>query len=178
MNLISGRSKSNSAMLIEGDIRLNNVPLDKVDMSRISSYVKQESLLLPDLRVAEAVKFSATLSCTGTDQEKITLSQKIISELGLEKCASTLIGGSFQKGVSGGEKKRTAIAVDLVSDPQILFLDEPTTGLDSFSAEKVVESVSRLQAEGRTVIMTIHQPNSRILSILDRLILIVDGGIV
>ena len=60
------------------------------------------------------------------------------------------------KGVSGGERKRTSIGVELISDPSLIFLDEPTTGLDSFTAASVVETLSSLAKSGRTVITTIH----------------------
>ena len=71
------------------------------------------------------------------------------------------------KGVSGGERKRTSIGVELITDPSLIFLDEPTTGLDSFTATSVCETLSELAASGRTVISTIHQPNSDIFEIFD-----------
>jgi ABC-type multidrug transport system ATPase subunit len=76
------------------------------------------------------------------------------------------------KGVSGGERKRTAIGVELITDPQLIFLDEPTTGLDSFTAASVMETLRALAASGRTVISTIHQPNTEIFDNFDRLMLV------
>jgi ABC-type multidrug transport system ATPase subunit len=80
----------------------------------------------------------------------------IITELRLQKCAHTRIGGSLVKGVSGGERKRTSIGVELITDPSLIFLDEPTTGLDSFTAQSVIETLRDLTLAGRTVISTIH----------------------
>jgi ABC-type multidrug transport system ATPase subunit len=80
----------------------------------------------------------------------------MIDLLGLQKCADTVIGGPLLRGISGGEKKRTAIGVELISNPPLIFMDEPTTGLDSRSAEKVVEICDFMRRKGRTIISTIH----------------------
>jgi len=82
------------------------------------------------------------------------------------------------KGLSGGERKRTSIGTELVTNPMILFLDEPTTGLDSFTSEKLIYQLKLLNQRGRTIIMTIHQPNSIIFQLLERIILVVEGKIV
>lgn len=83
------------------------------------------------------------------------------------KAAETKIGGPLVKGVSGGERKRTSIGVELITDPNLIFLDEPTTGLDSFTATSVVEVLKEMANQGRTVISTIHQPNSDIFNMFD-----------
>jgi len=74
----------------------------------------------------------------------------------LTKCQNTKVGGALVKGISGGERKRTSIGVELITDPQLIFLDEPTTGLDSFTAAAVMETLRALAASGRTVVSTIH----------------------
>lgn len=104
--------------------------------------------------------------------------EEIISELRLNKCQNTKIGGPLVKGVSGGERKRTSIGVELITDPNLIFLDEPTTGLDSFTAASVVETMKELSQGGRTVISTIHQPNSDIFGNFDRLMLMALGKII
>jgi len=103
---------------------------------------------------------------------------EIVKELRLNKCQNTKIGGPLVKGVSGGEHKRTSIGVELITDPQLIFLDEPTTGLDSFTATSVIETLRELANSGRTVISTIHQPNSDIYEIFDRLMLLAQGKII
>lgn len=77
--------------------------------------------------------------------------------------------------MSGGEKKRTSIGVGLVTNPSILFLDEPTSGLDSFNAQKVVKLLNYQAKLGKTVIATIHQPNSELFQSFDRLLLLMEG---
>ena len=101
---------------------------------------------------------------------------ELIMELKLNKCQYTRIGGPLVKGVSGGERKRTSIGVELITDPSLIFLDEPTTGLDSFTATSVMETLGDLaKKDGRTVISTIHQPNSDIFEMFDRLMLLARG---
>ena len=78
--------------------------------------------------------------------------EEIIKELRLKKCENTKIGGPLLKGVSGGERKRTSIGVELITDPNLIFFDEPTTGLDSFTATSVMETLNELAKTGRTII--------------------------
>jgi ABC-type multidrug transport system ATPase subunit len=82
------------------------------------------------------------------------------------------------KGVSGGERKRASIGVELITNPSLIFLDEPTTGLDSFTALQVMQTLKELAQGGRTIITTIHQPNSDIYAMFDRLMLLAQGKIV
>ena len=97
----------------------------------------------------------------------------------MTKCANTRIGGPLVKGVSGGERKRCSIGVELITDPSLIFLDEPTTGLDSFTATNVMEILGDLaRKENRTVVSTIHQPNSDIFEMFDRLMLLARGKII
>ena len=82
------------------------------------------------------------------------------------------------KVISGGERKRTAIGVELITDPQVLLLDEPTSGLDSFKAFSIVKFLQQLARKGKTIISTIHQPSSDAFINFDKLILMCDGHIV
>jgi ABC-type multidrug transport system ATPase subunit len=124
------------------------------------------------------LEFAAKLKLKGTYEEKMHRVEEIIKELRLNKCQNTKIGGPLIKGVSGGERKRCSIGVELITDPNLIFLDEPTTGLDSFTATSVVETLRELAMSGRTVISTIHQPNSDIFEMFDRLMLLAQGKII
>ena len=86
--------------------------------------------------------------------------ENIIELLHLQDCADVLIGNEILKGISGGEKKRTAIGVELVTRPSILFLDEPTSGLDSWAAYQVIKNLKELSERGCTILTTIHQPST------------------
>lgn len=73
----------------------------------------------------------------------------------------TQIGSTLRKTISGGERKRTAIGVELVTDPSLVVLDEPTSGLDSFMAVSLIRTLHKLsRIRGKTILATIHQPNS------------------
>ena len=131
------------------------------------------------MTVRECLEFAAKLKLPGTLADKIARVNQLIEDLKLVKCSQTRIGGPLVKGVSGGERKRTSIGVELITDPSLIFLDEPTTGLDSFTATSVMEILGDLaRKENRTVISTIHQPNSDIYEMFDRLMLLARGKII
>jgi ABC-type multidrug transport system ATPase subunit len=113
--------------------------------------------------------------------DHVTLSAKeelvtsVITELGLGKARDTNIGNEKVRGISGGERKRASIAVQLISNPAVLFLDEPTSGLDSFQSQAVMESMKNMALNGRLVISIIHQPRSSIFDMFDQLLLLSAG---
>ena len=99
------------------------------------------------------------LPSTLTQEKKKEIVEATIAELGLVKARDTIIGDDDVRGVSGGERKRASVAVQLLTDPAVLFLDEPTSGLDAFQSQAVMECLSSLAAVGgRLVITVIHQP--------------------
>jgi ABC-type multidrug transport system ATPase subunit len=130
------------------------------------------------MTVRECLEFSARLKLPGTDEEKMRKVKEIIMDLKLNKCQDTFIGGSLLKGVSGGERKRTSIGVALITNPSLIFLDEPTTGLDSYTATQVMLILRNLANAGRTIIQTIHQPNSDIFQLFDQLMLLAQGRVI
>jgi len=140
-------------------------------------YVIQDDMVMGMLTVKENIEFSASLrlpSGTSTQKRKERV-EEIISDLGLSKCANTKIGTEFQRGVSGGERKRTNIAMELITSPPVLFLDEPTTGLDSYTAHSVMFLLKRLSHRGMTIIMSIHQPRYSIFKLFDTMMLMSGG---
>lgn len=179
LNYLSGREISNN-LDQTGDILINNVNKSSVkNFSALSAYVQQDDILFQTMSVRECLEFAARLKLPGTDEEKIKRVDELIITLKLKKCENTRIGGPLVKGVSGGERKRTSIGVELITDPSLIFLDEPTTGLDSFTATSVMETLGDLARYGnRTVISTIHQPNSDIFEMFDRLLLLARGKII
>ena len=96
----------------------------------------------------------------------------------MKNAQNTVIGSVLQKTISGGERKRTAIGVELITNPSLILLDEPTSGLDSFKAVQIVKLLKKLARNGKTVISTIHQPSSESFLLFDRLILMCDGNCV
>ncbi|KAK8050784.1 ABC transporter [Apiospora phragmitis] len=142
------------------------------------AYVMQQDVLLPTLTVRETLRYSANLRLPPptTEEERMQIVEEVILELGLKDCADTRIGNSQHRGCSGGEKRRTSIGVQLLANPSILFLDEPTTGLDATSAYQLVRTLKTLAKKGRTIITTIHQPRSEIWDLFDNLVILSRGS--
>lgn len=141
------------------------------------SYVKQEDVLLGTLSVKETISYSAHLrlpECL-SKEEVNTIVEETITGMGLEDCKNGLIGNWHLRGISGGEKKRVSIALEILTSPSLLFLDEPTTGLDSASAFFVIQSLKNIASDGRTVISSIHQPSSEVFALFDDLLLLSGG---
>jgi ABC-type multidrug transport system ATPase subunit len=111
-----------------------------------------------------------------TKSQKIARAEEVMAQLGLRHCADTLVGSEFVKGISGGEKRRVSIAVQILTDPKILMLDEPSSGLDANTAHGMMELLEALAKEGRTVICTIHQSRSDLFPLFGNLLLLANGG--
>eukprot|EP00951_Prasinocladus_malaysianus_P012123 scaffold90212_cov48-Prasinocladus_malaysianus.AAC.1 len=109
---------------------------------------------------------------------KEKLVEGLITRLSLTSCADTVVGDKKTRGLSGGEKKRLALACELIGSPALIFADEPTTGLDSFQAEKVMATLKELAESGHTVVCTIHQPRGSIYKMFDDLMLMSAGRLV
>lgn len=174
LNQMSGRMNGNR-LSTSGRTLFNGTP----DASKIrSAYVIQQDILLHTLTVRETLTYAAQLRLPSsvTQAERKQLVEQVILELGLKEAADTRIGNHAHKGCSGGEKRRTSIGVQLLSNPSLLYLDEPTTGLDSTSAYQVVKTLQNLARKGRTIIVTIHQPRSEIWSLFDNVILLTKGN--
>ncbi len=146
-----------------GQILVNGQPLEGVFDSLRGSigYVPQDDIIHPELTVLEAVRYSAQfrLPSDYTQQEIDARVHTTLARLGLESVSHLQIGKPEQKVLSGGQRKRVNIAMELVTDPVILFLDEPTSGLAADDTTTLVELLARLAREqGKTIIATIHQP--------------------
>ena len=103
----------------------------------------------------------------------------MLNDFKLTSCKDSLVGGSIMQGISGGQKNRTAIAFGLVTDPKVILLDEPASGLDSLSAFWIVQYLHKLaKNKGKTVVIVVHQPSQEIVDKMDKLILMVNGNIV
>ncbi|XP_015951257.1 ABC transporter G family member 22 isoform X2 [Arachis duranensis] len=163
---------------ISGSITYNDQSYSKFLKSRIG-FVTQDDVLFPHLTVKETLTYAARLrlpkTCTKEQKEKRALD--VIYELGLERCQDTMIGGSFVRGVSGGERKRVCIGNEIIINPSLLFLDEPTSGLDSTTALRIVQMLQDIAEAGKTVVTTIHQPSSRLFHKFDKLILLGKGSL-
>ncbi|XP_027068477.2 ABC transporter G family member 22 isoform X2 [Coffea arabica] len=175
LSLLGGRLRGATT---GGSVTYNDQPYSKFLKSRIG-FVTQDDVLFPHLTVKETLTFAAQLRLPSilTKQQKEQRAVDVIYELGLERCQDTMIGGSFVRGVSGGERKRVCIGNEIIINPSLLFLDEPTSGLDSTTALRIVELLQDIAEAGKTVITTIHQPSSRLFHKFDKLILLGKGNL-
>ncbi|XP_051008252.1 broad substrate specificity ATP-binding cassette transporter ABCG2 [Acomys russatus] len=164
---------------LSGDVLINGAP-QPANFKCSSGYVVQDDVVMGTLTVRENLQFSAALRLPTTmrNHEKNERINTIIKELGLDKVADSKVGTQFIRGVSGGERKRTSIGMELITDPSILFLDEPTTGLDSSTANAVLLLLKRMSKRGRTIIFSIHQPRYSIFKLFDTLTLLASGKLV
>ncbi|KFU92699.1 ATP-binding cassette sub-family G member 2, partial [Chaetura pelagica] len=170
---------------LSGDILINGAP-QPANFKCTSGYVVQATLfglkddvVMGTLTVRENLKFSAALRLPRAvkEHEKNERVDQIIKELGLSKVADSKVGTQFTRGVSGGERKRTNIGMELITDPGILFLDEPTTGLDASTANAVLLLLKRMAQQGKTIIFSIHQPRYSIFRLCDGLTLLAAGRV-
>ncbi|XP_029040866.2 protein scarlet-like isoform X2 [Osmia bicornis bicornis] len=157
-----------------GDILLNGKPVDTDQMIRISGFVPQTDLAIESLTVQEHMEFMACMKMDRRLRANIRRQRimVLLGELGLGKC-----GNSKLSSLSGGERKRVTLAVQLLTEPSILFCDEPTTGLDSYGAMTVARTLREVAASGRIVICSIHQPASGLLEIFHEVLLLSGGRV-
>jgi len=148
LNILAGRTRTKGNLTVEADVRLDGFPVDPTDMEvrKQIAFVTQDDVLQATSTPREAIKFSAKLRLPRhmTEEQLDDLVSKMLTELSLDECADTFVGGALQKGLSGGERKRTSVGVELVTKPALVFLDEPTSGLDSFSAEQLVQLLHKV----------------------------------
>ncbi|CDR35783.1 hypothetical protein NBRC10512_006151 [Rhodotorula toruloides] len=179
LQMLAGRLSSGpmSAFRSEGSITLNNQEFDSSLASLVAFVEQEDSHHLPALTVRETLRYAARLrlkdrSVAACDAR----AEEVLRLLGLATCADTLVGGPLVKGISGGEKRRLSLAVQLLSDPAVLYADEPTSGLDAFTAQNVMQTLRDLASDGRTIVVSVHQPRSDIWALFDNVVLLAKGG--
>nr|KJB32079.1 hypothetical protein B456_005G221800 [Gossypium raimondii] len=131
-----------------------------------SAYVTQDDALITTLTIREAVYYSAQLQLPDTmaNSEKNERAKTTIREMGLQDAMDTRIGGWGAKGLSGGQKMRVSICIKILTRPKLLFLDKPTSGLDSAASYYVMSRIASLNQKdniGRIIIASIHQPGAK-----------------
>ncbi|KAJ8611883.1 hypothetical protein CTAYLR_005810 [Chrysophaeum taylorii] len=181
IDLLAARRSLGKADL-EGKLQLGGAWPTDVVRKRYTGFCEQQDTLVSVLTVRETFECTAELKCATsvTRQQKLERVGELIRELGLEAIADSVVGGATAttRGISGGQRKRVNIGNALITKPPILFLDEPTTGLDSATADDVLSVAASLARDGgRAVVATLHSPSSRAFRLfVDKVLCLGTGG--
>ena len=179
MSSFMGRLDAQKPNDLRGGCYVNGVPLTN-EYKRLFSMVAQDDIVMGKETPWDALYFSARIRLGVSHEEASALAAEVIEQLHLGGCKDTIIGvPGHIKGISGGEKKRVNIGNELITNPYIMILDEPTTGLDSVNATRVGLLLQELaHDEGRTVVCTIHTPSSELFDLFDDLLLLAKGHVI
>ncbi|XP_047046682.1 ABC transporter G family member 41-like [Lolium rigidum] len=175
LDVLAGRKTGG---VIEGDIRIGGYPKIQETFARISGYCEQTDVHSPQITVGESVAYSAWLRLPPEIDSKTRneFVNEVLETIELDDIRDSLVGIPGVNGLSTEQRKRLTIAVELVSNPSIIFMDEPTSGLDARAAAIVMRAVKNVADTGRTVVCTIHQPSIEIFEAFDELLLMKRGG--
>lgn len=162
-----------------GNVWVNGYDLhrDKKNLEGVIGFVSQDDLLIEDLSVFQNLYFNAQLCFSGKDQNFVLNKvHQTLQDLGLFDIKDLKVGSPLDKTISGGQRKRLNIALELIREPGILFVDEPTSGLSSRDSETIIDLLKELALKGKLVFVVIHQPSSDIFKVFDKLLILDKGG--
>lgn len=163
-----------------GRVLVNGVAGKMKDYKKIIGYVPQDDIVLPELTVRENILHSGRIRLPKTWSAKDVNSHvdAVVDCLELSHVAHSMVGTVAKPTISGGQRKRVSIGMELAAAPQALFLDEPTSGLDATAAGSIMKTLKALSKLGISVIVIIHQPRSEIFEMIDDLILLGNGHMI
>ncbi|PSS13459.1 ABC transporter G family member 7 like [Actinidia chinensis var. chinensis] len=178
LNVLAGQIVASPWLHLSGLLEVNGRPIS--NRSFKFAYVRQEDLFFSQLTVRETLSLAAELQLQeiSSVEERDEYVNNLLFKIGLVSCADSRVGDAKVRGISGGEKKRLSLACELIASPSVIFADEPTTGLDAFQAEKVMETLQQLAQDGHTVICSIHQPRGSVYAKFDDIMLLTEGALV
>ncbi|NXA35465.1 ABCG5 protein, partial [Eudromia elegans] len=177
LDAVAGRLEHKDSFF--GEVYVNGRQLKKEQFKDCFSYMPQNDTLLSFLTIQESLTYTALLArqkCSSNFIKKKV--EAVMAELSLSHIADKIIGSRILVGISGGERRRVSIAAQLLQDPKVMLLDEPTTGLDCLTANQIVSLLSELAHRDRIVIITIHQPRSELLKLFDKVAIMSFGEMV
>ena len=182
----SGAGKSTCLNVLNGNysptygkITLNGIDIhhEKDKIRGVLGYVAQDDLLIEELSVFQNLYYNAKLCFDGkSDQELEEMTLRTLHAVGLSECKDLRVGSVVDKTISGGQRKRLNIALELIREPSVLFIDEPTSGLSSRDSENIMDLLKELTLRGKLIFAVIHQPSSDIFKMLDKLFILDNGG--
>ncbi|XP_044008018.1 ATP-binding cassette sub-family G member 4-like [Aphidius gifuensis] len=168
LNILTGFEKEG----VSGIVTVNGQPRDMRSFRKMSCYVMQDDLFQPNITVLEAMHFAADLKLGFhvPKSSKQILIMDILKTLRLLHAQNTMT-----EKLSGGEGKRLSIALELVSNPPVIILDEPTTGLDELSSTQCIDLLRKIASTGKTVVCSIHTPSAKIFSKFHNIYIVASG---
>lgn len=174
LNVLNGNYKPT-----QGKITINGIDVhsNNDDIEGLIGYVSQDDLLIEELTVFQNLFFNAKLCFGNLNDKQIT--KKVLttlSQLGLYETKNLKVGSPMEKTISGGQRKRLNIALELIREPAVLFVDEPTSGLSSRDSENIMDLLKELALKGKLIFVVIHQPSSDIFKMFDKLLILDQGG--
>jgi ABC-type multidrug transport system ATPase subunit len=178
LNVLNGNYKPT-----QGKVTINGIVTHsseaKEKMEGVIGYVSQDDLLIEELTVFQNLYFNAKL-CFGdkSNAEIRTMVEKLLADLGLSETRNLKVGSPLQKTISGGQRKRVNIGLELIREPAVLFVDEPTSGLSSRDSQNIMDLMKELTLKGKLIFVVIHQPSSDIFKMFDKLLILDKGGYV
>jgi ABC-type multidrug transport system ATPase subunit len=174
LNVLNGIEKPSSGRVLVNGV---DIHVEPQKVQGIIGYVPQDDLLIEDLTVFQNLYYAAKL-CFGhyTEKQIVELTLRVLMNLGLTEIRDLKVGSPLQKTISGGQRKRLNIGLELLREPTILFVDEPTSGLSSRDSENIMDLLKELALRGKMVFVVIHQPSSDIFKMFDTLIIMDVGG--
>lgn len=174
LNVLAGIEKPSA-----GEILINgfNIHSQKDEIEGVIGYVSQDDLLIEELTVYQNLYYNAKLCFATLDEEALdSRVMDVLSSLGLEQRKDLKVGNALDKTISGGQRKRLNIALELIREPAVMFVDEPTSGLSSRDSENVIDLLKELSLKGKLIFVVIHQPSSDIYKMFDKMFIMDTGG--
>ena len=174
LNVLNGNeTPSKGHVLINGI----NIHTERDRAEGIIGMIPQDDLLIEELTVFQNLFYNAKLCFDNlTDFEITERVNQVLSDLGLFEARNLKVGSPLEKTISGGQRKRLNIALELIREPSVLFVDEPTSGLSSRDSENIMDLMKELARKGKLLYVVIHQPSSDIYKMFDKMIILDVGG--
>ncbi|KAF1952088.1 hypothetical protein CC80DRAFT_423394 [Byssothecium circinans] len=174
-NVLMGKTRNTG-----GEIKINGRSKDMTKYKKLIGYVPQDDIVIPELTVRENILHSARvrLPMTWRDNDIQAYVDSLISCIGLSHVQHSLVGDATRPVISGGQRKRVSIGMELAAAPMCIFLDEPTSGLDATSASSIMRLLKAISKLGVTTITIIHQPREQIFAGFDNIMLLGNGSMI
>ncbi len=163
----------------KGDVLINghNIYTEKDAIKGVVGFVPQDDLLIEELTVYQNLYYNSKLCFSGYTETQIDEAvTKVLQDLDLYEIRNLKVGGPLNKYISGGQRKRLNIALELIREPDVMFVDEPTSGLSSMDSEMVMDLLKEITLKGKLAIINIHQPSSDIFKLFDKILILDKGG--